>query len=200
MQKLYFVKNQLHQLYLFVLSYNYYLAYKYLVIKAFASGRKRYLYFLRFLFSFNRLVPGLFVIFTSLFNLFTFIIRGSSIILPVRFWLLILHHFRFFYETLLTIRVIVEWFPSINLHQGNVVGQIIFDLSEPYFKTFGNILPRGLSALLSYYLIDHICSIIEFVYRIMVIYGGASKKRSGIKIFHLVGLALSGESIVALAP
>jgi uncharacterized protein YggT (Ycf19 family) len=196
MQKTYFVKNQLRELYSFVLSYDSYLPYKYIIIKAFSSGRKRFLYILRFLLRFKQLMPKLFLIFASSSNILTFILRGSTFFIPIRFWILILHHFRFFYEALLTIRLVAEWYPSINLHQGGTFEQIIFSLSEPYFKIFEEILPKGLSALFSFYLIDHLGSIIELFYRALVIYGGGSRKKSWIESVDLINLAMSSEKLI----
>lgn len=93
-------------------------------------------------------------------------------------------------------RLIAEWFSSLNLHKGGAFEQIIFNLSEPYFKAFEEILPRGLSALFSYYLIDFIGSFIEIAYRAMVIYSGGSRKKSFIENVDLFTLALSGETLL----
>lgn len=198
MQKLYFIKTNITTLYLRLLINSFYLPYKYLIIKAFTSGRIRFLYFLRFFFSLYRFIPKFFLILLTNVNIlfFTILVRGSSFFIPFRFWILILHHFRFFYEALITMRLIAEWFSSLNLHKGGAFEQIIFNLSEPYFKAFEEILPRGLSALFSYYLIDFIGSFIEMAYRAMVIYSGGSRKKSFIENVDLFTLALSGETLL----
>lgn len=198
MQNLYFVKTNITKLYLRLLINSFYLPYKYLVIKAFTSGRTRFLYFLRFFFSLQRVIPKFFLMFLSYVNIlaFTALLRGSSFFIPLRFWILILHHFRFFFEALITLRLITGWLSSVNLHQGGTFEQIIFNLSEPYFKAFEEILPRGLSALFSYYLIEVIGSFIEMAYRAMVIYAGGSRKKSFIENVDLFTLALSGETLL----
>lgn len=198
MQTLNFLKNRLNRLCFFVLSSNYYLPYKYIVIKAFTSGRRKILYLLRFLFPLNRLIARLFLICASSLHIFTSLLRGSSFFIPARFWLLILHHFMFFYEALLTLRLIAEWYPSINLHEGGVFEQIIFNLSEPYFKAFEEILPKGLSALFTFYIVEYISAIIEICYRTLVLYGGGARKKSWLENVDLVVLAISGENLLAV--
>nr|YP_010451147.1 hypothetical protein NUH79_pgp035 [Vischeria punctata]AOW70921.1 hypothetical protein [Vischeria sp. CAUP Q 202]QFR99739.1 hypothetical protein [Vischeria stellata]UTV00928.1 hypothetical protein [Vischeria punctata] len=198
MHTLSFLKNRLIRLYFFVLSSNYYLPYKYIVVKAFTSGRQKILYLLRFLFPLNHILARLVLAFASSLHIFTSLVRGSTFFVPARFWLLILHHFMFFYEALLTIRLIAEWYPSVNLHQGGIIEQIIFNLSEPYFKAFEEILPKGLSALFSFYLIEHISSIIEIFYRTLVLYGGGCKKKSWIENVDLIVMAISGENLITV--
>nr|YP_010478577.1 hypothetical protein Ycf19 [Chlorobotrys sp.]UVI60882.1 hypothetical protein Ycf19 [Chlorobotrys sp.] len=198
MHTLSFLKKRLSSFYFFVLSSNYYLPYKYLVIKAFTSGHHKILYILRFIFPLDRLIARLFLVCASCLHIVTSLLRGSSFFLPARFWLLVLYHFMFFYEALLTIRLIAEWYPSINLHEGGTVEQIIFKLSEPYFKIFEEILPKGLSALFSFYLIEHISSFSEIFYRTLVVYGGGSKRKSWVESIDLVVLAISGESLLSI--
>ena len=189
-------KNRLNKLYFFVLSSNYCLPYKYIVVKAFTSGRLKILYLLRFLFPLNRVLQRLFLVLASSISIFTPLLRGSSSFLLLRFCLLILHHFIFFYEIILTLRFVAEWYPSINLHEGGVVGQIIFTLSEPYFKAFEEILPRGLSAIFSFFLVEQLKSIPELIYRALVLYGGNCRKKSWIQSVDLLSLALFGEKIL----
>lgn len=198
MQTLPIIKNRLTKLYCFVLSYNNCLPYKYLIVKSLTSGSRKILYLLRLLFPLNRLISRLFLILASSLNIFTSLLRGSNsfIFIPARFWLLMLHHFMVFYEVILTIRLVVEWYPSINLTEGGVFEQIIFNLSEPYLKASEEILPRGLSAIFAFLLVDQIKSFIKLLYRSLVLYGGGSKKKLWIETVDLVGLAVAGETIL----
>lgn len=198
MQTFYFIKNYLTQLYFFVYSNNNYLSYKYIVLRTFSSGQKKLLYLVRFFFYLSRTLPTLFLLFATSINFFSSLCRGPRLLLPFRFWVLLLHHFRFLFEAILTLRLIAEWFPGINLHKGGPFEQVIFNVSEPYFQAFDEILPRGLSTIFSFYLIEHSAAIIEMFYRTLVIYGGGSQKRSWLESMDLVVLAVTGEKILSI--
>jgi len=102
-----------------------------------------------------------------------------------------------FYEIILTIRLVVEWYPSINLTEGGIFEQIIFNLSEPYLKASEEILPRGLSAIFAFLLVDQIKSFIKLLYRSLVLYGGGSTQKLWIETVDLLGLTLVGETLMS---
>lgn len=196
MQILPIIKTRLTKLYCFILSYNNLLPYKYLIVKAFTSGSRKILYLLRLIFPLNRLISKLFLVVASFLNIFTFVLRGSNSFIPIRFWLLVLHHFMVFYQVIITIRLVVEWYPSINLNEGGVFEQIIFNLSEPYLKISQEILPRGLSGIFTFILIERIQFFIQLIYRTLVLYGNSSRKKLWIETVDLLVLTLLGENIL----
>lgn len=196
MQTLPIIRTRLTKLYCFVVSYNNCLPYKYLIVKAFTSGSRKILYLLRLIFPLNRLISKLFLLVASSLNIFTSLLRGSNSFIPARFWLLVLHHFMVFYQVIITIRLVVEWYPSINLTEGGVFEQIIFNLSEPYLKISQEILPRGLSGIFTFILIERIQFFIQLLYRTLVLYGNSSRKKLWIETVDLLVLTLFGENIL----
>ncbi len=196
MQTLTHIKIRLVRFYSFVLSSNSYLPYKYIVVKAFTSGRSKTLYLLRLIFPLNRLLNRLFLICVSSLHIFTSLLKRSSFFLPPRFWLLILYHFTFFYEVVLTLRLFLEWYPNVNFHGGGIIEQTIYELSEPYFMAFEETLPKELATLFSFVLIEHIPSIIGILCRTLIVYG--PRKRSWIENVDLIVSAISAESLLAV--
>lgn len=199
MQTLPIIKNRLIKLYCFTVSYKSCLPYYSLVVKALTTGNRKILYLLRLLFPLNKLTSRLFLILVSSLNVFTSLLRGPNTFLFMsgRFWLLILHHFMVFYEVILSLRFVMEWYPSINLTEGGIFEQIIFNLSEPYFKASEEILPKGLSAIFAWLLIEQIKSFISRFYRVLTTYCVDTKGRVVcLEIIDILLLAIFGEKLI----
>jgi uncharacterized protein YggT (Ycf19 family) len=124
------------------------------------------------------------------------LLTRSSFFLPLRFWVLILYHFTFFYEVVLTLRLFLEWYPNLNFQGGGIFEQTIYELSEPYFMVFEETLPKELATLFSFVLIEYIPSIIGILYKTLTVYG--QRKRSWIENVDLIVSAVSAESLLAL--
>lgn len=201
MQTLPIIKNRLIKLYCFAVSYKDYLPYYTLVIKTLTTGNRKILSLLHLLFPLNKLTARLFLILVSSLNVFTSLLRGPNTLLFMsgRFWLLILHHFMVFYEVILSLRFVMEWYPSINLTEGGIFEQIIFNLSEPYFKASEEILPKGLSAIFAWLLIEQIKSFISRFYRVLTTYCVDTKGRVVcLEIIDILVLAIFGEKILPI--
>ena len=199
MQTLPIIKNRLIKLYCFAVTYKQNcLVYYSIVIKALITGNRKVLYLLRLLFPLNKLTSRLFLIFASSLNVFTSLLRGPNTFLFMsgRFWLLILHHFMVFYEVILSLRFVMEWYPSINLTEGGIFEQIIFNLSEPYFKASEEILPKGLSAIFAWLLIEQIKSFISRFYRVLTTYCVDSKGKICLETMDILALTIFGEKIL----
>ena len=93
----------------------------------------------------------------------------------------------------------MEWYPSINLTEGGIFEQIIFNLSEPYFKASEEILPKGLSAIFAWLLIEQIKSFISRSYRVLTTYCVDTKGRVVcLEIIDILVLAIFGEKILPI--
>ena len=90
----------------------------------------------------------------------------------------------------------MEWYPSINLTEGGIFEQIIFNLSEPYFKASEEILPKGLSAIFAWLLIEQIKSFISRSYRVLTTYCVDSKGKICLETMDILALTIFGEKIV----
>lgn len=80
---------------------------------------------------------------------------------PLEPFLIIFYHFFSFFEFLLTIRILIEWFPAINPNK-NVIGECVYALTDFYFKIFDNLSSGGKASLLAYIIIDYILDALSF--------------------------------------
>ena len=158
---------------------------KTIIGKAFVSGKDRLLFQMRYLRS-----PLIDPIRRRILVLF---LKATRDLVPLRFWILVLHHFMFFYTIVVTVRFVLDFAPATNLAKSGAAGQVIFNLSEPYFKVAESILPRGL-LLLTFLLFDYFEKLIGLIYRVLVLYGRGSKKKLWIEAIDTLALSLYGES------
>lgn len=193
MQTLSIIKNRLIKLCFFVSSYKNNLPYYTFIIKTLNTGNRKILSLLYLIFPLKNLTAKLFLILFSSLNICTSFLGNTNKLFFVfgRLSLLILHHFMVFYEVILSLRFVMEWYPSINLTEGGMFEQIIFNLSEPYFKASEEILPKGLSAIFAWLLIEQIKSFISRFYRVLTTYCD-----NNIEIIDILTLALFGEKIL----
>lgn len=136
----------------------------FLMIKVLMSRIIGFLNFLKVLKNLQLLVPPIFWMLTFLFKFYQYTIGEWSFYLPISsgwlFCLLVIRHFVSFYEFLLALRLIVEWFPAINPYNNSITEFLCF-VTDPYFKVFDNIIPAGRASIFAYICIDYIVSFID---------------------------------------
>nr|AOW70816.1 hypothetical protein [Monodopsis sp. MarTras21] len=195
MQTLPIIKNQLGKFYCLILHYKKYLPYNHLIVKFFTSGNNKVLYLIRLLFPFTKLTSKLLLLFGSSLKIFTFISQGLNTFIPIRFWLLVFYHFMVFFDGILTIRLIMEWYPSINPNEGSLLEQTIMNLTEPYLKIAGELFPRGVSTIFVFLLVEQLLFFIQKLYRVLVTYGSGSKKRVWFEILDIFSSSIYYENM-----